>query len=115
MVFIQECVAWLVRGREMGHTLLYFGYRSQTDLLYFHELDRWCKVGAVPLTIVFSRQPILLSWRTLLYLRRFRKVGASVKPYFTTISVDFKRWTEEEAVDILEKVSLGRVSVDVFA
>ena len=132
--FIQERAAQLVCGREIGHTVLYFGCRSQDDLIYSNELDKWSKLGAVQLRVVFSRQPNAqqkyvqdLLWEDRneianLYRSgaRFytcgsaRKVGASVKTCFIKIIADIEQCNEEEAAKILDRISLDRYSVDVF-
>jgi len=132
--FIQERAAQVVCGREIGHTVLYYGCRSQEDILYFDELDKWSKLGAVKLRIVFSRQPNEnkkyvqdLLWEdrngiATLYHNgaRFytcgsaRKIGASVKTCFIKIIQEIKQCNEEEAAKILEEISVDRYSVDVF-
>lgn len=133
--FIQERAAQLVCGKKIGHTILYFGCRTQEDNLYSDELDQWSKLRAVKLRIVFSRQPNNnnnkyvqdLLWEdrneianlycngALFYTcGSAKKVGASVKRCFTKIIADVKQCTEEEAAKIFEEISLNRYSVDVF-
>ncbi|UJR17947.1 hypothetical protein I4U23_004846 [Adineta vaga] len=133
--FIQERAAQLICGREIGRTILYYGCRTTEDCLYFDELDKWSKVGAVEIRHVFSRQQTNgrkyvqdLLWEdrneiAKLYSdgARFytcgsaRKLGASVKTCFIKIIAEMKQTNEEEASKILEEISLDRYSVDVFA
>ena len=133
--FIQERAGQLICGRQIGQTRLYFGCRSQEDILYFDELDKWSKLGAVKLRIVLSRQSNDknkyvqdLLWEDRneiadLYRNGARfytcgsvtKVGTSVKKCFTKIIKEMKQCDEEEAVKILEEISLDRYTVDVFA
>ncbi|CAF3298666.1 unnamed protein product [Rotaria sp. Silwood2] len=133
--FIQERAAQLVCGREIGRTILYYGCRLDEDFLYLDELDRWSKLGAVEIKSVFSRQENNgkkyvqdLLWEdrneiAKLYCSgaRFytcgsaKKLGVSVKTCFIKIITEIKQCDEEEAGKILEKISLDRYSVDVFA
>lgn len=133
--FIQERAAQLVCGKEIGPAVLYFGCRSEKDFVYSDELDKWSKLGAVQVKSVFSRQSNDnkkyvqdLIWEDRneivnLYRddARFytcgsgRKLGASVKTCFTKIIAQIKECDEEEAAKILEKISVDRYSVDVFA
>ncbi|CAF1148728.1 unnamed protein product [Rotaria sordida] len=133
--FIQERAAQLVCGREIGPTILYYGCRLEEDFLYANEFDRWSKLGAVQIKTVFSRQGINgkkyvqdLIWEdrdemAKLYCNGARfytcgsaqKLGASVKTCFIKIIAEIKQCNEEEAVKILEEISVNRFSVDVFA
>lgn len=81
----------------------------QTNLLYFHELDKWCKLGAVQLRTVFSPQSICI-------VMAHACVPVEIlEKCFTKIIADLQRCTKEEIADILGEVSLGQRSVDVFA
>ena len=109
--FIQKRAAQLVCGREIGPAVLYFGCRLEKDFLYSNELDKWSKLGAVKLRVVFSRQPSDnkkyvqdLLWEDRNEIGDFyrngarfytcgsaRKVGASVKTCFIKIIADVKQ------------------------
>ena len=45
--FIQERATQSVCGREVGETRLYFGCRTEDDLLYAKELEKWSRLSAV--------------------------------------------------------------------
>jgi cytochrome P450/NADPH-cytochrome P450 reductase len=134
--FIQERAAQFVCGRDIGPTILYYGCRSDEDFLFSTELDKWTKLGAVQVKSVFSRQKNGnnkkyvqdLLWEdrheiAQLYRdgARFytcgsaKKLGASVKTCFIKVIAEIKQCNEEEAAKTLEKISLERYSVDVFA
>jgi len=104
-------------------------------LLYSNELDKWSKLGAVQIKIAFSRQSDEnkkyvqhLIWEdrneiAKLYHEgaRFytcgsaKKLAASVKACFIKIIADDQQCDEEKAAKILEKISIDRYNVDVFA
>jgi len=103
--------------------------------LYSDELDKWSKLGAVEVKSVFSRQNNNgkkyvqdLLWEDRneianLYCNSARfytcgsanKLGVSVKACFIKIIAEMQQCDEEEAKKILEKLSIDRFSVDVFA
>ncbi|CAF1381093.1 unnamed protein product [Rotaria magnacalcarata] len=132
--FIQERAAQLVCEREIGRTILYYGCRSNKDLLYSNSLNKWSTLGAVEIKTVFSRQDNNgkkyvqdLLWedrKDIAELYRngahfyvcgsAQKIGASVKICFTKIIAETQQCDEEEARKILGKMSLDRYSVDVF-
>ena len=133
--FIQERVAQSVCGREVGETRLYFGCRTEDDLLYAKELEKWSRLGAVQVKSVFLRQgdpkkrkyvPDLL-WEDRVDIARLfcqgarfytcgsaKKLGVSVHACFTKIIDEKEQCHHEEAEKILEKISLERYSVDVI-
>ncbi|UJR24902.1 hypothetical protein I4U23_006268 [Adineta vaga] len=133
--FIQERAAQMICGRDIGPTILYYGCRTQQDFVYANELDRWSKLGAVEIKIVFSRQSIDekkyvhdLIWEdrneiAKLYHEgaRFytcgsaKKLATSVKECFLKIIADDQKCDEETAGKILEKISIDRYNVDVYA
>ena len=133
--FIQERAAQSVCGREVGETRLYFGCRTEDDLLYAGELEKWSRLGAVQVKSVFSQQgdPKKKYVQDLLWEDRediarlfskgarfytcgsAKKLGASVHACFTKIIAEKEQCHHEEAEKILEKISLERYSVDVFA
>ena len=133
--FIQERAAQLICGREVGPIILYFGCRSQKDFLYSDELEKWSKIGAVQVKSVFSRESKDgkkyvqdLVWEdrkdiTKLYSEGARfytcgsatKLAGSLKICFIKIIAEHKQCDETKAAEILEKISVNRYSVDVFA
>ena len=132
--FIQERAAQLICGRDVGPVILYFGCRSQNDFLYSDELEKWSKVGAVQIKSVFSREPNDgkkyvpdLVWEDRkdiikLYLEGARfytcgsatKLGGSMKTCFIKIISEYKQCDETKSIEILEKISVNRYSIDVF-
>ena len=134
--FIQERAAQSVCGREVGETRLYFGCRSEEDLLYASELDKWSKLGAGQVKSIFSRQNTEntnrkyvqdLLWEDRQDIARLldngarfytcgsaSKLGVSVHACFIKIIAEQQQCDHEEAEKILEKISLDRYSVDVF-
>jgi cytochrome P450/NADPH-cytochrome P450 reductase len=133
--FIQERAAQLVCGRDVGPVILYFGCRSQKDFLYSDELQKWSKIGAVHVKPVFSRESNGnkkyvqdLVWEDRKDIVKFYSEGArfytcgsatklavSVKTCFIKIIADHKQCDETKAAEILERISVNRYNVDVFA
>ena len=133
--FIQERAAQLVCRRDIGRTILYYGCRTNEHFLYSDELDKWSKLGAVEVRSVFSRQKNNvkkyvqdLLWEDRNEIAKLyhsgarfytcgstKKLGTSVTTCFIKIIAEIHQCNEQEARQILEKISLDRYSVDVFA
>ena len=133
--FIQERAAQLVCGREVGPVILYYGCRSQEDFLYSDELEKWSKLGAVQVKSIFSRQSNDhkkyvqdLVWEDRKDIVKLfsdgghfytcgsaTKLGGSMKTCIMNIIKERNQCDDAKAAEILDKKSVNRYSVDVFA